>query len=731
LIKNLKNTSDRALLGNTYCLVGKWLGQSQSEGAKDIMSNYLVKAIEYSPDKSKAHFTYAKFLDALYNNIIRKQKSQEWLIAQELRKQNQSLLDDYEKYKAKFKKGEVPKEITRTISTLTKTINKDKTEDAQLVKDMTQYLLDAIQNYGEAAKHGDKYDLNVVFRVCSLWFNNAQSKEVNEKFEKLFKQNYIATYKFIPLIYQIASRIGSPTDKFHQVIRDLVLQIASQHPYHSLYQIFALKNGAAISGDDEEADNTFVQVDQDKIKAAEELLNTLSKSKETLKSIIHNMGNMIDAFKQLAFWDVDQYKHLPTFNMSSDLPLQKVRFLKNIPVPTYDLEVRPDAQYLSGFPTVIGFDKTITLCGGLNLPKIIRCLASNGKAYRQLVKGKDDLRQDAVMQQIFSLVNDLLRENKETRQRSLRIRTYKIIPLSPNSGLLGFVENTMPLAEYLLGPSKNIEMGAHLRYRPNDMPPQEARRLMTELAKANAPDEQRRRVYDTISQRLKPVFHHFFLERFPNPADWFAKRLNYTRSVAANSIVGYIIGLGDRHSHNILLDLTTAEHVHIDLGVAFEQGKLLPTPERVPFRLTRDIVDGFGVSGTEGVFRRCAESTLKVLRHNADLLSTIVEVFVHDPLYRWSLPPLKALKVQRNRDDDESDASNSGAKRKQTTLNIGARVEIRNQDAERILLRLNEKLQGYEEGEMLSVKGQVNKLIAQAMDPQLLSRMFHGWAAWL
>lgn len=45
--------------------------------------------------------------------------------------------------------------------------------------------------------------------------------------------------------------------------------------------------------------------------------------------------------------------------------------------------------------------------------------------------------------------------------------------------------------------------------------------------------------------------------------------------------VGYIVGLGDRHSMNILIDQDTAEIVHIDLGVAFEQGLMLKTPERV------------------------------------------------------------------------------------------------------------------------------------------------------
>lgn len=41
-------------------------------------------------------------------------------------------------------------------------------------------------------------------------------------------------------------------------------------------------------------------------------------------------------------------------------------------------------------------------------------------------------------------------------------------------------------------------------------------------------------------------------------------------------------------------------------GVAFEQGLCLPTPETVPFRLTRDFVDGMGVLGYEGTFRRWA-----------------------------------------------------------------------------------------------------------------------------
>jgi hypothetical protein len=115
---------------------------------------------------------------------------------------------------------------------------------------------------------------------------------------------------------------------------------------------------------------------------------------------------------------------------------------------------------------------------------------------------------------------------------------------------------------------------------------------------------------------LTHTHRRFFTEFFPSPPDWFERRLAYTRSVAASSMAGFVLGLGDRHPQNILIDKMTAELVHIDLGVAFEQGTLLTTPETVPFRLTRDIVDGMGAMGVDGVFRRCCEETLKVFRSN-------------------------------------------------------------------------------------------------------------------
>ena len=76
--------------------------------------------------------------------------------------------------------------------------------------------------------------------------------------------------------------------------------------------------------------------------------------------------------------------------------------------------------------TIQSYDGHLTLCGGINLPKVLSCLGSDGRRRRQLLKGRDDLRQDAVMQQVFSLVNQLLLKNPSTVKRKLSIRTYKV-----------------------------------------------------------------------------------------------------------------------------------------------------------------------------------------------------------------------------------------------------------------------------------------------------------------
>ncbi len=44
-----------------------------------------------------------------------------------------------------------------------------------------------------------------------------------------------------------------------------------------------------------------------------------------------------------------------------------------------------------------------------------------------LFQGRDDLRQDAVMQQVFGMVNNLFKKEAATRKRNLNVRRYKVL----------------------------------------------------------------------------------------------------------------------------------------------------------------------------------------------------------------------------------------------------------------------------------------------------------------
>src|SRR3546814_14874284 len=64
---------------------------------------------------------------------------------------------------------------------------------------------------------------------------------------------------------------------------------------------------------------------------------------------------------------------------------------------------------------------------GISRPKIVCCAGTDGRKYKQLVKTTtDDLRQDAVMQQVFNAVNGMLRKDAECAHTDLRIRTYAV-----------------------------------------------------------------------------------------------------------------------------------------------------------------------------------------------------------------------------------------------------------------------------------------------------------------
>jgi len=323
------------------------------------------------------------------------------------------------------------------------------------------------------------------------------------------------------------------------------------------------------------------------------------------------------------------------------------------------------------------------------------------------------------MEQVFDLVNAVLYRDRETRRRNLSIRGYKVIPLAPQAGVLEFVGNTIPLSHWLTR--------AHIKYNKGDISPQEFYGKMSKTREENKTSPSLTKklaaLFLSLRERFKPVMRHFFTEKHKTPMSWFAMRLNYTRSVATTSIVGHVLGLGDRHTSNILLDSSTGEIVHIDLGIAFEQGKLLPIPECVPFRMTADMVDGMGTTGTQGVFQRCGEETLRVLRNDSEVVLTVLEVFKYDPLHSWTASEWKIKRAQASSSTTDPTASRALTPGPGGVPELDMSSGTAEEAADRALTAVARKLD-----RALSTEYTVNELIAEATDPVNLACMFIGWS---
>ncbi|RKP09385.1 hypothetical protein THASP1DRAFT_14334 [Thamnocephalis sphaerospora] len=338
-----------------------------------------------------------------------------------------------------------------------------------------------------------------------------------------------------------------------------------------------------------------------------------------------------------------------------------------------------------GLPTISGFCDDIEVMPSMQLPRKITAVGSDGQHYIFLCKPKDDLRKDARLMEFNAMINRLLIKDSESRKRRLHIRTYAVVPLNETCGLIEWVNNTVGYRHILLKiyKSKGIPILSHAEVR--DM-----------LSMSNAPQEE---VFvKNILPRFPSVFHEWFLDMFPDPMQWFINRLNYATSAAVMSMVGFMVGLGDRHGENILFDEETGDCVHVDFNCLFEKGMTLEVPECVPFRLTHNMVDALGVVGYEGVFRTTCETATRVLRENAESLMSVLEAFIHDPLVEWN-----------------KSAVASG--------------DVVNARAKKSLARIHEKLHGAAHGGLpLSVEGHVDELIEQATDTKHLARMYVGWA---
>jgi FKBP12-rapamycin complex-associated protein len=283
------------------------------------------------------------------------------------------------------------------------------------------------------------------------------------------------------------------------------------------------------------------------------------------------------------------------------------------------------------------FNPVVAIIRSKQRPRKIRITGEDGHEYVFLLKGHEDLRQDERAMQLFGLVNALLYHDRRTGVNSedLQIQRYCVMPLSPSVGLIGWVPACDTLHDL-------IRSYRDSRKTLLDM---EAK-LITQAANnqfEKLPIMHKLEVFEyAISFTQGEDLAKILWLKSENSESWLQRRATYTRSLAVMSMVGYILGLGDRHPSNLMLDKKTGKVLHIDFGDCFEVAMHREKfPEKVPFRLTRMLVSAMEVAGIEGNFRSTCEKVMAVLRENRDSLVATLEAFVHDPLISWRLMNIK------------------------------------------------------------------------------------------
>lgn len=430
----------------------------------------------------------------------------------------------------------------------------------------------------------------------------------------------------------------------------------------------------------------------------------------------------------------------------------------------HDLELAVPGTYQSGkrIISIVNFDSNFSVISSKQRPRKLSLKGSDGVAYVFCLKGHEDIRQDERVMQLFGLCNTLLTSDSESYKRHLNIQRYPAIPLSQNSGLLGWVPNSDTLHVLIREYRESRKILLNIEHR-----------IMLQMA----PD------YDNLTLMQKVEVFGYALDnttgqdlyrvlwlKSKSSESWLERRTNYTRSLGVMSMVGYILGLGDRHPSNLMLDRITGNIVHIDFGDCFEVAMTREKyPERVPFRLTRMLTYAMEVSNIEGSFRITCENVMRVLRENKESLMAVLEAFIHDPLLNWRLngeaSPVgpnfrserrESIIAAQNRRPSTMDefvqpaaltadagdpiaapggppASRPRARTNSTTQgpqDIEAH-ENQNTRAVQVLVRVKEKLTGHDfkPEEELPYIQQVDKLLIEATKLENLCQHYIGWCS--
>ncbi|KAL5033391.1 hypothetical protein BDV3_000378 [Batrachochytrium dendrobatidis] len=582
-----------------------------------------------------------------------------------------------------------------------------KAKPPQLALQTLQISLICFKQYIKAISYGTKYMYQTMPRLLTLWLDCGNlvlelppDDERIKKYEALNQHmrrlcTTLPTYQFLTAMPQLVSRISHKNQQVQQVIEAIIVNVMRVFPQQTLWHLMAVGK-STVKSRVRRVTSIFSKLKNE--------ANAQNPSGCNIESLVMEAQKLTDQLLHLCNFAIP--RDVSSISMSKDFrtlqrmtPLSMIIPLQssmNAMLSTSNQSAASHNPFPNDLPTIQGFHDEIEVMSSLQRPRKITMKGSDGKDYIFLCKPVDDLRKDSRLMEFNSMINRLLKKDPDSRKRGLYIRTYAVVPLNEECGIIEWVNNVSGYRHILISSYKAKNLYVH-------------HNEIKQLMERKTPSQEE--IFRTIIiPKHPPIFHEWFLETFPEPSKWLASRLTYSTTTAVMSMVGHIVGLGDRHGENILFDELTGACLHVDLNCLFGKGLEFEKPERVPFRLTHNMVDAFGLSGTEGVFRKSCELTLKVLQDSREFLTTILETFLHDPLCEWS--------KTRGR----------GALREEPG-------EHENEKARYILQGISRKLRGHvsnvNAGLSLSIEGQVHELISEATSTKNLSQMYIGWAPFL
>ncbi|XP_006456710.1 hypothetical protein AGABI2DRAFT_78376 [Agaricus bisporus var. bisporus H97] len=564
--------------------------------------------------------------------------------------------------------------------------------------------------FSRAMKQGSKYLYQTVPRLLTIWLDLGEHgcddpesvKKCRDIADKAIRE--VPAYKWYIAFPQVVSRVGHPDQETYRILEKLILKVLEEYPKQALWLFTSVVKSTKLNR--QRRGRTILEQLQHNPKVARTNIPTLvQKSVSMTNELLALCDYQIDDDKRTLNMRKDFPRLSPLGHCELIIPLQE-SLTANLPPSSSSQSTHQ--PFPANLPMFHEFFDEIDVMRSLARPRKISIRGTDGQTYTFLGKPKDDLRKDARLMEFNSIINKLLKANSESRRRQLHIRTYGVVTLNEECGFIQWVPNTIPIRPVLT----NIYDSKRIRSWSAEM--NDVFKKIKENDDATAAGL----FVKNILPKFPPVFSEWFLETFPEPSAWLGSRTAYGRTAAVMSMVGFILGLGDRHCENILLDSNTGDVVHVDFNCLFEKGKNLETPERVPFRLTQNLVDGLGVAGVEGCsYRIACEVTLQLLRDNKDSLMSVLDAFIHDPLVEW-----------------EDEQRRLDRQKKQPRTSSGHLAKI-------VLSRIQKKLEGvyapdaskdrnFNQKREVSTSNLVQILIQEATDDANLAKMYPGWAAW-